>query len=261
MIATTDFRKAEQYTLSIRLTADGFCFSLYNPTEEKGKMYSYLYVEAEEDLSLCANLKKVWRQNEWLSYHFGQVRVVVESIRHTLVPLSLFEDEQSERLFHQCFTPADNELILYDILPKSNAVMLYGMDESAYDFLKDKYPDTIFRSKAGVLVDVFVAKNRENSNRKLFVDFGTNMLTIYNFDDMKLQLCNSQAVNQVNDAVYYLLLCWKSLGLNQELDELFLSGTLTIQEELLSLLRRYISKVSVISDSLYLDLQSVTSCG
>ncbi|WP_277112433.1 DUF3822 family protein, partial [Bacteroides stercorirosoris] len=31
MIETIDFSRSEQYTLSIRLSADGFSFSVFNP--------------------------------------------------------------------------------------------------------------------------------------------------------------------------------------------------------------------------------------
>ena len=64
MIETIDFSKSEQYTLSIRLSADGFSFSVFNPLGE-GEL-SFFDRKVEESLSLTANLKPV-------SYtHLGQ---------------------------------------------------------------------------------------------------------------------------------------------------------------------------------------------
>ena len=91
MIENIDFRKSEHYTLSIRLTADGFCFSLTSPTEIK----FFPNWESEIDLLLseCGNLKKIFKQTEWLNNPFGQVNIIVENTRHLLMPLAYFDDE------------------------------------------------------------------------------------------------------------------------------------------------------------------------
>lgn len=49
MIETTDFNKSEQYTLSIRLSTDGFSFSVFNPLGD-GE-FSYYDREVDESFS------------------------------------------------------------------------------------------------------------------------------------------------------------------------------------------------------------------
>ena len=66
MIETTDFNKSEQYTLSIRLSTDGFSFSVFNPLGD-GE-FSYYDREVDESLSLTANLKQTFRELEWLKH-------------------------------------------------------------------------------------------------------------------------------------------------------------------------------------------------
>jgi len=58
MIETIDFSKSEQYTLSIRLSADGFSFSIFNPLNENELFFFDRKVE--ESLSLTANLKQTF---------------------------------------------------------------------------------------------------------------------------------------------------------------------------------------------------------
>lgn len=60
MIETTDFNKSEQYTLSIRLSTDGFSFSVFNPLDEKG--FSCEDYAINEELPLTANLKEAFAQ-------------------------------------------------------------------------------------------------------------------------------------------------------------------------------------------------------
>ena len=50
--------------------------------------------------------------------------------RFTLIPLELFEDDQSEMVFYHNHTPKENETIKYNILKKNNAVVIFGMDKS-----------------------------------------------------------------------------------------------------------------------------------
>lgn len=56
MIETTDFNKSEQYTLSIRLSTDGFSFSVFNPLGD-GE-FSYYDRAVDESFSLTANLNR-----------------------------------------------------------------------------------------------------------------------------------------------------------------------------------------------------------
>ena len=50
-----DFTKSKQYTLSIRLSTDGFSFSIYNPIHDNSQ--SLFEKEVDTSLSLTANLK------------------------------------------------------------------------------------------------------------------------------------------------------------------------------------------------------------
>ena len=74
MIETTDFNKSEQYTLSIRLSTDGFSFSVFNPLANDE--FSYYNRKVDESLSLTANLKQTFRELEWLELPFHRVNAV-----------------------------------------------------------------------------------------------------------------------------------------------------------------------------------------
>ena len=78
MIETIDFSKSEQYTLSIRLSADGFSFSVFNPLGE-GEL-SFFDRKVEESLSLTANLKQTFRDVEWLKHPYRRVNILMSNI-------------------------------------------------------------------------------------------------------------------------------------------------------------------------------------
>ena len=58
-----DFTKSKQYTLSIRLSTDGFSFSIYNPIHDDS--LSIIEKEIDTSLSLTANLKAVFQTGKY----------------------------------------------------------------------------------------------------------------------------------------------------------------------------------------------------
>ena len=107
MIETTDFNKSEQYTLSIRLSTDGFSFSVFNPLGD-GE-FSYYDRAVDESLSLTANLKQTFRELAWLERPFRRVNVLMADKRFTFIPLEFFEDEQTEIIFYHNHPKRENE--------------------------------------------------------------------------------------------------------------------------------------------------------
>ena len=92
MTERIDFTKSEQYTLSIRLSADGFSFSIYNPLTDND--FCFVPHPVNTGYSMTANLKDMLTKTEALKYPYKRVNILYDSPRFTPVPLELFEDEQ-----------------------------------------------------------------------------------------------------------------------------------------------------------------------
>lgn len=258
MIETIDFSKSEQYTLSIRLSTDGFSFSVFNPLGEGELFFSDRQVE--ESLSLTANLKQTFREVEWLGHSYRRVNVLMAGKRFTLVPLEFFEDEQAEILFYHNHSKRENEIVLYNILRKNNVVVLFSIDKSARSFLTEQYPEAKFYAQASSLIEYFSAKSRLGNSRKMYAHLRQSAVDLYCYDRTRLLLANSFECRQTPDRVYYLLYIWKQLGFEQERDELHLTGDLSDKEVLLGELRKFIRQVFIMNPATNLDLQAITSC-
>lgn len=253
-----DFSKSEQYTLSIRLSTDGFCFSVFNPLDN-GNL-SIFDRSVEESLSLTANLKQTFRELEWLHNPFYNVHVLMADKRYTFIPLESFEDEQVETVFYHNHPKRENEIVQYNILHRDNIVVLFGMDKSAHAFLREQYPGVKFYSQTSPLIEYFSAKSRLGNSRKMYVHFRKESADIYSFERGHLLLANSFDCKETADRLYYLLYIWKQLGLEQERDELHLTGDLTDKETLLSELRKFIRQVFIMNPANNIDLQAINLC-
>lgn len=246
--ATTDkvdFNRSEQYILSIRLSTDGFSFSIYNPIRDCSVLTHERDIEAER--SIVANMKQAFKELDFLSYTYKQVRVALVSKRFTLVPSELFTEDQAEACFYYNFSPKENESILYDTLSRNGAVVLYAIDKSLYNLLCDRYPQLQFRSSITPMAEHFAVKSRLGSDKKMYVYVRKAYMEVYMYECGHLMLLNAYDCRNDSDRAYYILYAWKQLEMNQLTDELHLMGEDGSTEKLVEEMRRFVQHISTLS--------------
>lgn len=250
-----DLNKSKQYTLSIRLSTDGFSFSIYNPIHENS--LSVLEKEIDTSLSLTANLKRVFKELEFLTYTYKKVNIIITGKRYTVVPLEMFEDDLTDLLFQHNHSKRENETIEYNILKKSNIVIIFSIDKSTVSFLKDQFPEAKFCSQASSLIEVFSVKSRLGNSKKMYVSLRNEGIDIFCFERGHLLLANSFDCQQTEDKIFYLLYVWKQMDFNQMRDEMHLTGMITDKDKVLKELRKYISQVFIMNPATNIDMQSL----
>lgn len=251
-----DFTKSEQYTLSIRLSADGFSFSIYNPLAESD--FSFMPYPINASYSMSANIKEMLAATDALKHTYKRINILVDSPRFTPIPLDLFEDEQMDRLFYHNFPKVNNESVLCNVLGKSNVVILFAMDKLTHQLLTEHFSNARFFSTASPLIEYFAQKSRLGNSRKLYAHIREQLVEVFCYDKGKLLLINSFSCKQTSDRVYYLLYVWQQLGYSQEKDELQLAGMLIDKEELLTELRKYLRQVYVINPKAEFNRSEIT---
>lgn len=210
-----------QYILSIRLSTDGFYFTVYNPIRDTA-IHSHRW-EIAPELSFMANLRQAYKELDFLSYTYKQVQVMVVTPRFTMLPAEMFDERQTEQLFYYNYQPKENEVILADDLPRNGAVILFALDKSAHQFLKGQYRDVRFYSPVSVLAEQLTARSRLGAdNRKMYVCLYPAFVVVYVYERGHLMLLNSFECDNTSDRVYYLLYVWKQLAMDQQHDELLI---------------------------------------
>ena len=254
-----DWNKSEQYTLSIRLSADGFSFSIHHPQDEDAYHASF---PINSSYSMTANVKKMLAVTEALRLSYQTVNILIDTPRFTLVPFDLFEDEQTEEFFYLNFPKKENETILCNILGKNNVALLFGVDKHTHQILTEQFPKARFFACISPLLEYFQTKSREEETKTLYTHCHANQMEVFAFDKGKLLLTNSFSCKHVPDKVYYQLYIWQQLGFSQEKDQLWLAGDIDSKEELTLELNKFIRKVHTFpqKETLPFDIQTLMIC-
>ena len=236
-----------QHALSIRLSADGFSFSVVNSVEKDSFRYESLRIQP--DISLTANVKQCLAPNELLQNTFKETNILVDVLHYTTVPLELFEDEQAETIYYHCCPKHPGEIILYNILDRCNIVVLFAMEKSTYALLKELYPQARIFASISPVVQHLARKSRIGVHRKIYINFNRRKMDVLVFEHGRPLLVNTFPTQGKGDCVYYALNIWEKLHLSQEHDELYLVGSHAIKEQVAEELRAYVRSVSIIAPS------------
>lgn len=232
--------------------------------DSSGKQpFLYTPVPVDPSISLTANIKQTLARNEELCGSAARTVVLLDTPRWTVVPLELFEDDQAEALYKQCHRMAGGEKVLYNILDRTNAVILFSMEQAAWQLVQELWPGAYVYASISPIINHLALKAKTHiptTNRKMYVRQGRRSMDIIVLDHGVPLMLNTFSCRNVADSSYYVLNLWKQLELNQMSDELYLIGGSPANEELATALRTYIKTVVVVNPKAEFNRSEVAAC-
>ena len=241
MTKDLDFNKSEQYTLSIRLSTDGFSFSIYNPID--GNDFYHRTFPVNTQRSMAANVKAFLAATEELKHKFKQTNILIHSPRYTIIPLEFFEDDSMESIFYQNVREKKNEIILCNIMSKSSSVVIFSLDKLTHVFLSEQFPGARFFSSISPQIEHLTIKSKLGNCKKLYTNIHHDSIDVTALDKGRLLLVNTYPTPSKNDIEYFILNIWQQAGFDQQRDELHIAGATETKKIIIPELRKYISHV------------------
>ncbi len=252
------FEPNQKYSLSIRMLADGFSFSIYCPLLGSKPVHTQ-YVAVDTTLSVAVNLKKLYQAEACLRHGFEEVIVLMEMGRWTTVPSELWNPHEKNTYFYQNLPVRDNETVLHDHVPTLDLEIVFAADKTMLEELRKYYGTALrVRSVAAMLLSSFAAHAQNSNRHALFVVLQGENVEFYGLKKGHLELTNRVYAPVVSDCTYYTLYIWKTLGFEQLADSLFLvdlsshdktSKLMNVQvsmHDMVEKLREYIKHVGVL---------------
>ena len=267
-----DFNKTRQYTLSIRLSTDGFCFSVHNPSVS-GE-YAYQPYAIDPMKSVVANLKTAVTEVEMLRHHYGTVNVIVPDAPYTLVPGEYFAESCLRDIYMQNFPSTTKDtLVMHNVVADEQIVVLFGIDQKVYQFLAERYPKVRVCSHVTPLIELGMEKSAASPHRYFVAHLHGRQFDVLCFAGELPLFVNTFEHRDNANTLYFLLNCWQMLGLSQTDDTLYLAGTARGIKALVKELEKFIANVRLVRPAeefhatelarigdMPFDLQALVSC-
>ena len=256
----TDCYHTEQSDLSIRVDTDGLAFAVSGPLSREGGEMETERWEVDVTRPLAANLREAFHRMEWLGRPFRRVNVLMATRRFTSVPLEFFDEGMAEDFFYRNHLRAENEAVLHNVLRNSGAVLLFGMDRSVAEAVRELQPEAGFYAQVSPLIDGFAVKGRLDGARRMYVHVRREYIDVLCFEGGRLLLAIAFRWRAAEDCAYYVLCVWQMLGFDQMEDGLHLLGCVEEKEGLADRLKEFVRQATVMEPAGEVDLQMIRLC-
>ena len=228
---------AGRHLLVIEAYPDQFRVSLRLPEEEA--QWFRFSVPEEKSVTAFTVFRDTFFDNPFFSLPFRKTIVLNCTQVYTFVPDSLYEKKDKETYMRFLFTSSGGK-ILEQRLEQPAMTLLHAMPEEMYGFFQRSFPDALLIHPAATLITWFQDKGQTLSGKRMLVNRQTDGVEITCFSRDKLLLCIYFPCSGTNDAVYYILNCWKQLGFSQTNDFLYLNENQDLQEKLALYIRKLV---------------------
>ena len=267
-----DFNKTRQYTLSIRLSTDGFCFAVHNP--QAANEYAYLPYRIDALKPVVGNLKAAVEETEMLKHTYGAVNIILADAPYTLVPREYFAEQYEQELYRQNFvTLAATDIIMHNVVGDEQTVVLFAIEKQLYKYITAQYSKAQVYAAVTPLINFGVERSYAAGKKYCLLYVRKRSFDFMCYENAAPIFVNTFHYRDTADAVYYLLNCWTTLALSQTDDTLHIAGQPSRTKALARELRKFIQNIHIIrpaeefhstelarTDEMPFDLQSLIAC-
>lgn len=234
---------AQQYTLSIRVSADGFCFAAHH--QERADEYAFQPYAPDPLLPVVANLRQAHEALPMLQHHYARVQLLLADAPYEVIPAPFAGAEV-----------ADDALTLMDDGGRTPVTLRFTPDSSLSAWVRETWPDARIVPGIWPVLRFALMFGLGVRGERLGLETAANTphpstlchlhgrsMDIISIRDGRLQFVNTFDVPTAVTALYYLMGTWQTLSLSQTDDELAIVGRSPIERELKAKASRFIRHV------------------
>lgn len=234
----TGNKSLHPYSLSIRISADGFSFLIRRSAQGEIIQRDNFLVDTPDEMG--AAMRRALMRPKLMERNFQHVTVEVDG-PCTRIPLDEFRREELSTLYQLTFSSLDmaHRRIHYEILSMLEVAELFSLPLEVEDAILQVYPDARITGLYGHVMQQWCALDRK-SPAGLYAYLGGEQMLLFSFSSGQLRFANTYATSSAADRLYFLLYVWKTLELSQESDRCVLLGE---DDELQAMLAKYVRNI------------------
>ena len=226
--------EAYYYALLIKVASSSFSYAI----TYKNKLLAY-----NDDCSLSELTEPLYMQ-DILCARYKKLIIALPSTGFTLIPKNLFSTDHLAQIGH-LLDVQENEQIIAKLLDADNYIV-FKLDSQFLEGLKQYGLQNVVFKPTG-WIKALAQKNPEN--HQLFVDISHNKVDIAYFQNFRLRFYNNFDYTNADDVVYYAAMVARELALAPAELSIMVSGALTEEDAVHSLLHDFFGEVSINSSA------------
>lgn len=232
-------KSQNQYTLSIRVSPDGFFFSVSDSSDillgSKDVPCHLFSLGQHEIASLLENESILFNPD------YNQVHLIVETGRYVFVPAPLFMPQETDTYFNFQHRKEKDNIVIFNRIDKWNTVNVFSLPYAIHEALQSVFPDIVPLHQLSFVLNHAI----RSAEDCLHVWVRPHDIDVVVIQQKQLKLMNSFPYSAVEDAVYYILTIFEQLNLDVEQTKIKLYQRIK-NDGLKSILSQYIENCEVL---------------
>lgn len=202
--------------------------------------------DVKNGVSLAANMRQAIKETASLQRAGSRLQVMVSG-RTLLVPASLYDERQADRLFAHSFPGSGADTVLTGALAGLNCVVLFAINKDLKMVIDDRFADARYVCSMAAVWRHLHQRSLAGIRGKLYAYFHDGALDVFAFRQNRFKFCNTFDAEHSRDALYFLMYTWKQLTMDAGQDELHIAGDIPDRQWLTGQLGRFIRRVYIIN--------------
>ena len=235
--------------LSIQFSLDGFSFCVFNSlTKELQHFTSHPFENpiATPEL-LLSKIEALFKHYSILKQEFENVTVIHQNNLSTLVPNTLFNEDELKLYLDYNIKTLKNDFIAFDSLSQLDIKNVYVPYMNINNFFFQQFGEFEYKHYSTVLIDKLILHSKNNPEKQFFVNVAETSFDIVIIENSKLLFYNTFSFKTKEDFIYYILFTAEQLKLNPEKFLLYFIGNIEKNSEIFHITYQYVRNVDFIN--------------
>ncbi|MFD2518860.1 DUF3822 family protein [Salinimicrobium flavum] len=251
MVTPNKEKNIPNIKLSILVSLNGLSFCALSKKEKKILFFKEVnFTRKLNPLEVLQQIEKLYEQEEFLKNEKPEVLVLYSNELYSLVPKSLFSEENASDYLKFNTRILETDYITEDHLEDAGIVNVFIPFTNINNFFFEQYGEFEYRHCQSVLVEHFLEQNRKQEGvPRVYLNCYTRGYDLVVIRNGKLLLANSFKCHTSEDFIYYLLFTAEQLELDPSEFKLILLGKITANSDYYQMAYTYIRNISFLETS------------
>ena len=237
---TFDINNTKQYSLLAQFYISDFSYAVFDNQRNKFVLIRNKSLRNTKS-DYLSELKSIFNTDELLKVNYQNTKAILGSENSIFVPKALFNKDKITEILNFNTPLKKTETVLFDEL-KNDTYNIYSFDKNILTEITSNFVNIKTYNQGTVLLSKLMQK-KAIAKKRLIVDANTNFFEVIYIENNQLIFRNIFKFTNETDFVFYLISVIDKFKIDNENDELSISGVLTTDSKEIELLRKYVKKI------------------